>query len=110
MKKAIFAATIAACLLVQGNALPTPVPIPNAPITPVVPFITFEDRRTDYSWYNDPNFVSFTGEVSTINSELTRLRSLYSGYTFSGSPGSGLTAFEWGYNSSSPTAIIYSNY
>lgn len=104
MKKAIIAAVVAASFFVQGNALPTPPPTPDATIAP------FVDRRVTYSWYNDPNFVSFTGEVSTVNTELTRLRSAYSGYTFSGSPGSGLTAFEWGYNASSSTAIIYSNY
>ncbi|WP_276485733.1 hypothetical protein [Paraflavitalea pollutisoli] len=104
MKKAIFAVLVAACLLVQVNALPTTPPGPDATIAP------FIDRRVTYSWYNDPDWVSFTGEVSTVNDELTRLRSAYSGYTFSGSSGAGLTAFEWGYHASQATAIIYSNY
>lgn len=104
MKKAIFAAVLAASFFVQGNALTTPTPGPDATIAP------FVDRRITYAWYNDPDWVSFTGEVSTVNAELTRLRSVYSGYTFSGSSGAGLTAFEWGYNAGSSAVIIYSNY
>lgn len=66
-------------------------------------------RRVTYEWYNDPWYGSFTGSITSINGELTRLRNIYAGYTFSAVAGPGLYAFEWGYN---PTfqAVIYSNY
>lgn len=104
MKKGFFAAAIAAIVLLQGAALPTRSTVLSAAKAPA------DKALLTYSWYNDPSFLSWTGEVSTVNSELTRLRSLYSGYVFSADPAPGLNGFEWGYNSSTPTAVIYSNY
>ncbi len=90
MKKGFLVAAMAAILLVQGNALPTQ-------NLSAAPGVDAAQRRLTYNWYSDPGFLSYTGEYSTINEELTRLRNLYSGYIFSASPGSGLYAFEWGY-------------
>lgn len=104
MKKGFFAAAIAAIVLLQGAALPTRstvFPAAKAPADKVL---------LDYSWYSDPDFISFTGQVSTVNTELSRLRSLYSGYVFSATPGTGLTEFEWGYHPTAGTAKIWSNY
>lgn len=103
MKKGLLVAAMAAILLVQGNALPTQ----NLSAAPAV---EAAQRRLTYNWYNDPDFLSYTGEYSTINQELTRLRNLYSGYTFSAVAGSGLYAFEWGSLPGYVTAVIYSDF
>lgn len=104
MKRLFFAAGIAANILAQQNVMPTPPPTSDVTMAPNL------DRRTTYTWFNDPDFVSPNGEISTVNAELTRLRSAYSGYTFSATSGTGLSPFEWGYNPNYTTAVIYSNY
>lgn len=63
-----------------------------------------------YAWFNDQDMTDPTGTISDTYTELTRLRSLYSGYVFSSSPGIGLAPFEYGYQDYSPTVLIYSNF
>lgn len=68
-----------------------------------------ESAFIDYTWYNDPWYSDPVGTNSSIAIELNRLRLLYPGYVFSSTPGFGLLPFEWGYNSPTITAIIYSD-
>lgn len=106
MKKILSAAALAAILLLQANVLP-----PKSSHLQASGLMSpQEQRRLTYEWYDDPWFYSFTGSLRTINDELARLRNLYPGYTFSGTPGAGLSGFEWGYYPDYVTAVIYSNY
>lgn len=107
MKKMLQLAAMAAISLVLGNASPARDQQEKAGVAAIH---AAEQRRITYTWYYDPGFYSFTGSISTINAELTRLRSLYSGYTFSASPGTGLYEFEYGHHPNYVTAVIYSNY
>ncbi|MDF2192621.1 hypothetical protein [Paraflavitalea sp. CAU 1676] len=118
MKKGFLVAALAATLFLQANSLPAPhhssPPAASAPTatqnSSFVAAPASQQMRVTYSWYNDPSFISWTGEISTVTAELNRLRNLYSGYTFSASGGPGLIGFEWGYSSGFPTAVIYSDY
>lgn len=106
MKKMLSLAAITAMLFFHGHA--GPMQAQQATAVSIAQQLEAQ-RRVNYEWYNDPWYTSFTGSVKTINDELTRLRNLYSGYTFSATPGGGLYAFEWGYH---PVygSVIYSNY
>lgn len=86
-------------LVFQGNAIPER----------YISETTQDPAFLNYSWYNDPGYTDFTGSVTSVASELARLRSDYGGYTFSHTPQIGLLPFEWGYYSPSITAVIYSN-
>lgn len=62
-----------------------------------------------YTWYLDEDMQNPTGTESTINTEMERLRDVYSGNVFSSSPSLGLTEYEYGYFMYYPAAIIYSD-
>ena len=64
---------------------------------------------TDYIWYSDPNLTDPTGSYSDVNTEVQRLRAIFPSYTFSATWTSGLNQYEYGYRSSAPIALIYSN-
>lgn len=104
MKKGFIPAALAAILLLQGNTPPASSAASDQAAAPK------QQILLPFYWYNDPDFYSYTGEYSAIDQELTRLRNLYSGYTFSAAGGPGLIAWEWGYNPGTTTAVIYSNY
>jgi hypothetical protein len=63
-----------------------------------------------FSWYNDINYLDFTGSVTTISNEIERLRSTYPGVVFKTYPDIGFYPFEYGYFTPSITSVIYSNW
>ena len=64
---------------------------------------------TDYTWFTDADMTDPTGTISDINIEISRLQSIYTGYTFSSSPGGGLHDFEYGWNAYYDDVVIYSD-
>lgn len=61
-----------------------------------------------YTWYYDQDATVPVGTESTVTTEMSRLRALYSYYTFSATPAWGLHEFEYGYYIYY-SAIIYSD-
>ena len=93
-------------LMLQADVLPAK---PEPAFLPKH-FSQAQHALVDYTWYTDPDLTDPTGTISNITTELNRLRNLYSGFTFSSSPGAGLAPFEYGYCQFNPIAIIYSNF
>lgn len=62
-----------------------------------------------YTWYYDEDMTQPVGTVATVSAEMDRLRLIYPGNVFSSSYSSGLSAYEYGYYSYYPAAIIYSD-
>jgi hypothetical protein len=64
---------------------------------------------TDYIWYTDPDLTDPVGGYTDVNTEVQRLRSIFTAYTFSATWTPGLSKYEYGYRPSSPIVYIYSD-
>jgi hypothetical protein len=103
MKHLLILCAVAA-FAVSGQSSRGPAAVPETNKT------VAEAALTGYTWYTDPYLENPTGTVSPINTELSRLRSLYPGYVFSSSPSTNLQEFEYGYSPLFLDHVIYSNY
>jgi hypothetical protein len=99
-RKAILFAFAFACAVTAGNLF----------VSRASSASTTSNRTLlNYTWYLDPDYMFPTGTYSDIGPELTRLRNFYPFNTFTSSPMAGLHAYEWGYYSSAPVPVIYSD-
>jgi hypothetical protein len=63
----------------------------------------------NYTWYLDYDMEYPVGTVSTVNTEMIRLRNVHPGYVFSSTFSLGLREFEYGYYSYYAPAVIYTD-
>lgn len=73
------------------------------------PFANAKSLVLNYLWFTDIELTNLVGSYCDINTECSRLRTLYGGYTFTQNWFPGLHGFEWGVCPPLMTAVIYSN-